>query len=375
MRLKFLLPFVALIVSLNCYSQVKFVVPLTSQGDSWNGTGWDNVSQTTYTFDGDCRPTSILTQFDLLGVLTNQGYSTLTYGGPPLTITHISQVWNPATMGWDNIGQTEHFYDANDDIIETRNYNWTGSWQLSNRYLYTYITPTLIDTYTVQNWDSINMVWVNVSQEKYTYTATNKPATAVTSLWNSVSSMFDINQTRTISTYNASDLLATEENDDWDGAQWVHDFLSTYSYDGDNFVDEVEESQWDVGAYVLDSRQLFTNDTNGYPTTIISQDYIAMSWVNTSRTVQTYPPCLSLGLEKNSFETVQIYPNPTENEIKVSLQKDTKYVLTNLNGQVVLKGEITATNNSIDTTNISKGLYLLQLKNENQSITKKIVKR
>jgi hypothetical protein len=364
-----------LITTSYCFSQIKYVLPETVEADSWNGTGWDNFTRSTYTFNDDCLPTTILSEFNFLGTWTDQVYTTLTYAGNPLTITVIAQNWNIATMTWDNIGKTEHFYNANEEVIETKNYDWNGGvWQLRDRFLYTYVSLFLFDTVTTQTWDNVNSIWVNSERTTYSYSGTNKVISTITHLWNTASSLYDINHSRVINIYDGNDLLTSEEYDDWDGAQWVHDFLNTYTYDGSNFVIIKQKSDWNGASYDLDSQELHTNNGDGYPTETISQNWNGASFENTTRLRQTYPSCLSLSVEENNLEMVEIYPNPSNSKINITNIDNANYTIVNLTGQSVAKGKIDSINNTINLTTLKSGLYILSLKTNGKRLIKKIIK-
>ena len=365
------------LMTINSFSQVKYIVPETVETDMWNGTGWDNLSFVTYTFNGNCLPTTILSQFRVLGVLENQTYSTLTYTYNPLYIIHINQLWNTGTMSWDNFQRVEHTYNANDDIIETITYDWvTGAWVLKSRVVYTYTAPTLFDTVTTQMWDSINSEWDNTEQEIYTYTGTNKEDVVTTYEWNGGTSSWDV-KSRYTNTYNASDLVESTEYDDWDGAQWVHDFLLEYTYDGNGFAIEEVDSDWETSAYVMDSRRLFTNNTEGHPTTIISQSYLLGSWVNASRITQTYPSCASLSVKEDNFANMELYPNPVRNTFKIEGFQQTIDVVEiySLDGRSVKRIVNHHPENAIEMSSLKTGMYIIKLHQNDQVTTRKLIKR
>jgi len=94
--------------------------------------------------------------------------------------------------------------------------------------------------------------------------------------------------------------------------------------------------------------------------------------------VGTNEECLSgfvtLALEENNLETLfSIYPNPVknilviENKLNINIKSIKLYDLLG-------KEIITTNNTSIDTSNLYKGIYILQINTEQGSITKKIIK-
>ncbi|MCB9194900.1 MAG: T9SS type A sorting domain-containing protein [Flavobacteriales bacterium] len=92
----------------------------------------------------------------------------------------------------------------------------------------------------------------------------------------------------------------------------------------------------------------------------------------------------SLGVyEVEQFGSVSLYPNPANDQVNVNLDlsnnaSNVELVLTDLLGQqleVIKKGDLTAGtyNYSLNTTNLSKGIYLVTLKVGNQITTKKLI--
>lgn len=76
-------------------------------------------------------------------------------------------------------------------------------------------------------------------------------------------------------------------------------------------------------------------------------------------------------------DLVLIYPNPSSDFININTNADTMLksaVLYDSNGRIILDVQLTA--NTIDIRNISQGLYLVKLTDENDNIyTEKIIKR
>ena len=86
-----------------------------------------------------------------------------------------------------------------------------------------------------------------------------------------------------------------------------------------------------------------------------------------------------LPLSINSFDlstAVSVYPNPT-NDNKINIQTTAtleEIDLINVNGQLIQVLKNPTSNNSTYTLeNLPKGFYFLQLKSENQSVTKKVI--
>ena len=80
--------------------------------------------------------------------------------------------------------------------------------------------------------------------------------------------------------------------------------------------------------------------------------------------------------ELDNEENIQVYPNPVENELRITNYelgiKEVK--LYNVMGEMVLKKEIKNKEIEIDVGDLPKGMYFLQVKNEKGIFNKKIIK-
>lgn len=80
------------------------------------------------------------------------------------------------------------------------------------------------------------------------------------------------------------------------------------------------------------------------------------------------------GLSTDTFNLNQIklYPNPVSgNQVNVTTNKTLEFTIYNVLGKTVLKGK---TNGYINIQSLNRGLYIVKLEDEGQSITKKLIK-
>ena len=84
----------------------------------------------------------------------------------------------------------------------------------------------------------------------------------------------------------------------------------------------------------------------------------------------------TLSTNNNSIlETYKIYPNPTNgNILYFNITKDVTVKMYNVLGKLIKTGTVNTQNNSLDISALSKGIYILKMKSENQFITKKLIK-
>ena len=85
--------------------------------------------------------------------------------------------------------------------------------------------------------------------------------------------------------------------------------------------------------------------------------------------------CGLLGLEDNELNSILLYPNPTKGNVTIELNSDASFTLVNMLGQEIEKGTFTFGDNALDISAFAKGLYILTVKANGASATKKIIKQ
>lgn len=86
--------------------------------------------------------------------------------------------------------------------------------------------------------------------------------------------------------------------------------------------------------------------------------------------------CATLGTEDfNAFE-FSMYPNPTKENVTISLNDDASYQLFNMNGQTLMKGHFNAGKNPLSISNLARGLYFINMTTTNGNrMTHKLIKQ
>ncbi len=70
---------------------------------------------------------------------------------------------------------------------------------------------------------------------------------------------------------------------------------------------------------------------------------------------------------------VKIYPNPSTGIFTIEATENYKINIVDISGRVVYISETNTSNSQIDLSNIAKGIYFIELSNENEKINRKIV--
>ena len=83
---------------------------------------------------------------------------------------------------------------------------------------------------------------------------------------------------------------------------------------------------------------------------------------------------ITVGTNKE-FESneITIYPNPANNTISVNLKNNSTFNILDLTGRLVIASKVE--NNTIDISNLNKGVYILQTNSVNGTINTKFLKQ
>ncbi len=187
-----------------------------------------------------------------------------------------------------------------------------------------------------------------------------------------------------------------------------------YSFEANNAVQKIEVTSLTFGAVVelyaanaIDcgdflqcqnpTLQSIIIDTIALPGTTLlratgltsGQTYLARVYAygdaipsNSDFTICVYQDTSSVGINKVAKNNLKLetYPNPVNSELNVAFTSSGSYQLTlmDITGKMVYNtANVVATgkvNKAVNTSNLPKGMYLLQLNTGNQIITKKVIK-
>lgn len=107
--------------------------------------------------------------------------------------------------------------------------------------------------------------------------------------------------------------------------------------------------------------------------TIITDQFTLGSSITIDALQFEFAPVVVNEVEYNS---IQVYPNPCYDYISIKTDKNINSLeVINLSGEKILLEEIKGTTKKIDLRNLPKGLYVLKIDSENNSFTRKIIKK
>jgi hypothetical protein len=160
---------------------------------------------------------------------------------------------------------------------------------------------------------------------------------------------------------------------------------------GINYLDTINEnyiwsnSELMVLSYFICTLTEFSSDTNSINyigiRTFNLQDtaysYIKIRPYSTNFTIYEIASNLAfVGINSLEEELIDIYPNPINDKLTIKFPNPMQlhYSIININGQQIYNGEVFSNLINIDMSNLSKGIYLLRLKNDDSIITRKLIK-
>ena len=91
---------------------------------------------------------------------------------------------------------------------------------------------------------------------------------------------------------------------------------------------------------------------------------------NNSKCVQVYRE--TVGISEVADGEVNVYPNPATTVINIDNAEGSQISVFDLNGRMISNVESASANQTIDASNLAKGMYIVRIANGNNVITKKV---
>ncbi|MNP95370.1 Exoglucanase B precursor [compost metagenome] len=147
-------------------------------------------------------------------------------------------------------------------------------------------------------------------------------------------------------------------------------------------TDNIAVTGYDIyqGSLLIGSTNLTTFTVNGlsaentYSFTLKAKDY-AKNTSASSEPISFTTSNLSIDEHDSKVNQYILYPNPADHRLFVQQPNNTEflYKISNMNGQILLQGNLSQ--NSIEVSPLSSGIYIIELKNEEKIIIRKFIKK
>jgi hypothetical protein len=370
---RFLFVILLFILSINLSGQ-KIQTILS---ETWTSGNWVKSTKGIFTYDvSGALLTSLSQTWDIPSTIwkdqTRSNYTNNTDGTAQVV---INQSWNGSV--WTNISRTTYTYNGFGKVLTAISEHWTaGNWQNYGKETNTYDGSGYLTNFLSQSWDMLSSAWKNYNQINYTNNSNGNPTGEITQVWNGVSA-WD-NFLRRTNTYDGSNKIIKTDNELWWPGIWLTSSRTTFTHDGLGYLTTDLFQTWDAGLvqWINFSQSKYTNNSNGTPSVVINQEWNLSGWVNIDRSTYTYNTPTNIS-ESIKEADITVYPNPASDVITIKANTGISgmvYSITDQTGKMMLKGKLNDESTSVDITQLSKGIYLLNIGEQNQQ-TFKIIKQ
>jgi hypothetical protein len=333
-----------------------------SQG--WADSIWVNSSQFIATWDNNYNPTNV-----------------------------IWIIWNDTT--WINYSQDIYTYDISNNRLSNLYQKWNDTaW--ANMWLstYTYNTNNYKESQLIQYWDGSN--WIENSTYTYTYDINNNLVSELQQNNNNNQELYSY-------TYDANNFLTSNLIQHWNGTGWENNSLYSFLYDNNGNVIYRLLQDWHDSLWIDNRKYDLIYDANNNLTSELSQDWIDSLWYNnyifnadyTNNHIQdrssflwqdTTDKFVSGDSAYYYFHTafdlsdviepenLNIFPNPTSDNIILELADKSLIEIFNINSQLIKTINAEDIYINIDISGFANGMYFVKVKTEKGIFLKKFIK-
>lgn len=233
-------------------------------------------------------------------------------------VLEISWIWNKAEQKWTNSNKTENVYDASGKLLTELHYNlFTDKWELTRKTEHTNDINgnEILKAFYHLGTDNTSWILSDKSKTDYTYDENKNILTAMTA--------------------------------EWDGADWLYEGKSIYTYDLQvNSADII----WPLGnAYK--NKLLYVTDYN---------ENVNHEWIKTGMVTFAYSDFTTDIKDEALIESVSVCPNPAHTSITCKFPAQIEQAALTVydqQGKVVIEQQVDH-NTSLPVANLSGGLYL-----------------
>jgi hypothetical protein len=325
----------------------------------WNGTSWQNLSNTLYTYNSSNKMTTMILQNWNGTSWAPVSQDVYSYNANGKLVIDQYQQWNSLTSMFDIASQRTYYYDAsNNKINETDQVYSGGSPTYSNQWAYTYSATNQLLTTTFNTWTG---VW--------------SPSTLTTNTYDSSGNMINV-------LYQTYDGVTTS---------WVNSTLDIYSGFTGNHLPALDIRQnWNgTGSGTWDNaiQYMFTYNSYGQMTSSTGQSWnivgvfeFALGDPMANYYYQTYGTVNEVKSITNKGGDAKLYPVPSSDVLNVDLTwneaQAASIAIYDAQGKVVRQWSTpvaTSYSSTVSVNNLSEGVYFMQINGTEGQIVKKIV--
>ena len=248
------------------------------------------------------------------------------------------------------------------------NYNQLTDLDLSNNTNLTYLecNNNQLTSLDVSNNTSITLLWCKSNQLTFLDLSNNIALTNLACRWNQLTSLDVSNNTALISLYCIDNQLTSLDISNIIVLQALNCGYNQLT--SLNVKNGINTNFYNF--YALNNPDLLCIEVD-------DPAWSEVNWTNIDPIASFSTDCLSIVSKVNKTPKLSIYPNPFSAQINLNFEKHSTYemIILDLLGKEMLSTTVTGIRNSISTSSLPCGTYILQVKSSDGIGIKKIVKQ
>lgn len=340
------------------------------QSTRWEGSSdpWREFSKVDYAYDLNGNEILYL-NYELVDdswvYSRKEVYSYNNNGTPTL---EASYHWDQDKQEWIENRRIDYSYDAEGMLVESYGFMITEDGDRMEMQLLPSGTPEHV-VITINF--KIAGVWTKMNKIEKRYTSDVKLLSNISFVWGSSDW---IAYHKEEYEYDSNGNLLSLTNSNWENASWKAFYRNEYTYDSNNNKLS-EKAYYASGNKPLQAANeiVYTYNSENKPV-----EEILYYWEGTIRRLQQigtyfYNQNGTGFVQSNLMASISVFPNPATEMIYVKgFEGQATYSMTDISGMVVISGTILA-GESVHIRELSKGVYVIELKTSKENFKSKII--
>jgi type II secretory pathway pseudopilin PulG len=299
------------------------------------------------------------------------------YNSNQQIVQRISSVRNPQSNVWENERRQTNTYDSEQKLIETM---WeiylNGVWQNEELQQFSYDSSNDLIVTEVKSWSVAEEIWKESTKKENVLSNGILTQTLISN--RDLANTAWIPHKKVDFTYTSFNKIEIEAEEVWENNAWQNSLLITYEYNAqEQLIRKLNEGWSSVeNAWQNNIQVNFTNNNDGTENDLIAQNWNSdeNQWVNDVKISNVYGAAF-VGINQEQLQNIEFYPNPVESELTVNPGNDAKCEINvfDLSGKPILN-QSGAGSQFIPFTNISSGIYMMELTIDGKKQVHPIVK-
>jgi|GEM_PF-6002568 len=347
----------------------------THSRSKWRQNKWKYTSKEEYIFDNNDNPIRMEGYYfePNSEIWIKSSIHESTYDSNGNQLSHIRYHWSATENKRTAFDRASHKYDLNNNQIERRYWLWDkdeNKWNLQYKNITEYDNgnKALVIMHT---WNGND--WVLSYKKEIKYGATNEILEFTISDWDSNTNQWETPRNKTVNEYDINNNLTSFKRSERFGFSWKDKFKQERTYDNNNNLIQIIDQETAFTTTWNNKYKRNTEfDTDGYETKLFEYKWDGREWKPSYRLTYEHYSTLAIdNIKKNIFN---IYPIPAENRLNIDSNIPFNGVnIYDSSGQKLK--DLTLDNTSLDISNLSSGVYFLNILFDNTTVVRKIIKK